>query len=384
MSKRDYYEVLGVARNANEKDIKNAYRKLARQYHPDVNKGKEEQFKELSVAYEVLSDKNKRIKYDQLGHQFEQFGGGSHGGQNAGFQGFDASSFGGFGDVFAEFMNGFMGGGSKTQGNRRNAKSYAQDGRDLSILTELTLEEAYFGHTVNLQLHTYVFCETCKGNGGQSQSETCRRCQGRGVLESRQGFFVMQEPCPDCQGQGQKQTFSCIPCHGQGRIEQNTSEKVAIPSGIGQDMQVRVPGKGEAGIRGGKSGDLYLKIKIKKHHFFERQGLDLSCKVPISMVEAALGTSVQIPTLDKKNVELMVPSGTQPHTKLVLKNYGMPDINQKDRKGNILVDIVVEISTHLNTEQRALLTSFSQTLDARNSPTKTSFTQKIKDWFLKS
>lgn len=374
--KRDYYEVLGVSRSASADEIKKAYRKLAMKWHPDKNQGDaaaEEKFKELGEAYDVLSNEDKRAAYDRYGHQ--AFSGPGGGGGGGGFH--DPM------DLFREVFGGAFGGGFEDMfgggGGRR--KSAKQRGSDLRYDLELTLEEAARGVEKELQIERYVSCESCHSTGSKSGSGTkkCHTCGGRGVVARQAGIFVQQMECPTCHGTGELISDPCDACRGEGRVQKETRVKIRIPAGVDTGTRLRSTGHGDAGLRGGPSGDLYVFVVIKRHEMFERDGDDLHCDVPISFVTAALGGEVKVPTLDG-NSSIKVPAGTQGSTTFRLKEKGMPRL-QSGRRGDLHVTLQVEVPTKLNAEQQEKLRAFGESIGESNKPMEEGFFQKAKRFF---
>ena len=348
MGKRDYYEVLGVARDASSKDIKSAYRKLAMQYHPDRNPGDEEaeaRFKEAAEAYEVLSDDTKRGTYDRFGHEGLRGGGGFGGG----FRNVD-DIFEQFGDIFSDFF-GFGGGG----GNRRSAR-----GVDLRLDMELSFEDAVFGTAREIEVPRKVTCETCDGSGAAAGTSRtpCTTCHGRGQVHHAQGFFTLTSTCPACHGRGSVIETPCEDCRGAGLQTEKRNVNVTIPPGVDDGTRLRLRGEGEAAMGGGPAGDLYVFLRVRPSEHFEREGIDLHYRAVISFVQAALGASVRVPTLEgEQSVE--VPAGTQTGDQVVLRDHGVPRINRPTR-GNLFVHFFVEIPRELNEKQRALLEEFAK------------------------
>ncbi|MCC3309013.1 molecular chaperone DnaJ [Psychrobacter sanguinis] len=375
MSKRDFYEVLGVDKNADEREIKKAYRKLAMKYHPDRNSDDpdaEEKFKEASMAYEVLSDKDKRSAYDRMGHAaFENgMGGGGFGGAGAGnFQDIFGDIFGNFGDIFGQSRGG---------GRQRR-------GSDLRYVIELTLEEAVRGCKKEISFTAPAPCETCDGKGAKNASDiqTCSTCNGHGQVRMQQGFFAVQQTCPNCGGSGQEIKNPCNDCHGSGVKEKSRTLEVSIPAGVDDGDRVRLAGEGEAGGSGVQNGDLYVEVRVKEHPVFKRQGADLYMDVPVSITDAALGKEVEIPTLDGK-VKIKVAEGTQSGKFLRVRGKGVTPV-RTTMKGDLICRIMVETPVNLTREQKDLLRQFQDTLDGdskhHQSPKKKSFFEKLGDLF---
>ena len=374
--KRDYYEVLGVDRNIGEEDLKRAYRKLAVKYHPDKNPGDheaEEKFKELGEAYEALSDPNKRAAYDRYGHAAFQNGmGGGGGGFHDPFDLFrEVFSGAGGGGVFEQFFGG--GGGVDSSGRQR--------GSDLRYDLQITLEEAAKGCEKEIEIRKLDACEPCTGSGAQkgSKAVTCPTCRGRGQVVASRGFFQVAQTCPACHGSGRIIEKPCPSCQGEGRVEKTSRVKIKIPAGIDSDSRLRSTGGGEAGLRGGASGDLYVVVHIKEHEVFTRNGMDLACEVPIPFTTAALGGEIRVPTLDGA-VSLKIPAGTQSGSTFRIRGLGMPAL-QGLAKGDILTYVQVEVPTRLDSGQREALERFAELCGEENNPIHTSFYDRIKSFF---
>lgn len=373
MSKRDFYEVLGVSKDADERDIKRAYRKLAMKYHPDRNSDDpeaEDKFKEASMAYEVLSDAEKRAAYDRMGHAaFENgMGGGGFGG-GGNFQDIFGDIFGNFGDIFGQ-----------SRGGARSRR-----GSDLRYVLDLTLEEAVRGCKKEISFTAPAPCESCDGKGTKNASDivTCSTCHGQGQIRMQQGFFAVQQTCPQCGGSGKQIKNPCRDCHGTGVQEKSRTLEVSIPAGVDEGDRVRLSGKGEAGGAGVQSGDLYVEVRVKQHDIFTRQGADLYMDVPVSITDAALGKEVEIPTLDGK-VKIKVSEGTQSGKLLRVRGKGVTPV-RTTMKGDLICRIVVETPVNLTREQKELLRQFQDTLDGdgkhHQSPKKKSFFDKLGDLF---
>lgn len=375
--KVDYYETLGVVRTADDKVIKTAYRKLAMQYHPDRNPNDaeaERKFLELGEAYDVLKDPQKRAAYDRFGHAAFENGGGGAGG----FGGFGGGGFGagGFADIFEDIFGDVMGGG-------RNRRSGGRErGADLRYNMEVTLEEAYAGKTAQISVPGSISCEECTGTGAKkgTQPVTCTTCGGAGRVRVAQGFFSVERTCHTCNGRGQKIKDPCPKCDGAGRISQERNLSVNIPAGIEDGTRIRLTGEGEAGTRGGPSGDLYIFLSIKPHEFFQRDGSDLYCKVPISMATAALGGQFEVATLDGTQTRVKVPEGTQNGKQFRLKGKGMPVLRQQTT-GDLYIQIAIETPQNLSKRQRELLEEFEQISSKENSPQSTGFFSRMKEFF---
>ncbi len=383
--KRDYYEVLSISRDANGDEVKKAYRRLAVKYHPDKNPGDtkaEDQFKELGEAYEVLNDPEKRAAYDRYGHAaFAQGGaGGARGGHDPFdvfrevFGGMGGGAEGGGGGIFEQFFGGGAGGG-------RTDREGRQRGSDLRYDLQIQLEEAAAGVEKEIEIKKLAACEVCTGTGAEagSQAVTCRTCQGRGQVITSRGFFQVSQTCPRCRGTGAIIEKPCRNCSGEGRVEKTARIKLKIPAGIDDGARLRSSKNGEAGIRGGPPGDLYVVIHVAEHAVFQREEDTLFCEVPISFVTAALGGEIQIPTLEGQ-AQLKVPAGTQSGTSFKLRGRGMPELNTKVR-GDLLTRVMVEVPTRLDAEQRQKLEEFAALCGEDNSPLHKSFFEKAKDFF---
>ncbi|MAS04660.1 MAG: molecular chaperone DnaJ [Ahrensia sp.] len=371
MAKADFYETLGVSREADEKALKSAYRKLAMQFHPDRNPDNAEaeaKFKEVNEAYETLKDPQKRAAYDRFGHAaFENGGMGGGGG------GFGAA--GGFSDIFEDIFGEMMGGGRARRGGRER-------GADLRYNMEITLEEAYEGKTAQIHVPSSMTCEVCSGSGSKPGSDpvTCSTCGGAGRVRAASGFFSIERTCPACNGRGQTIEDPCTNCHGQGRVTQERSLSVNIPAGIEDGTRIRLAGEGEAGFRGSPAGDLYIFISVKPHEFFQRDGADLYCKVPISMTKAALGGHFEVATMDGAYTRVKVPDGTQSGRQFRLKGKGMPVLRQATM-GDLYIQITVETPQNLSKRQRELLEEFDEISAHENSPQSTGFFSRMKEFF---
>jgi len=376
MAKRDYYEVLGVSRDASEADIKKAYRRLAMKHHPDRNPDDpqaEAAFKEAKEAYEILSEKDKRAVYDQHGHAgVEAAAGGGRGGP--GFNPGDA-----FGDIFGDVFGDIFGGG-------RRGRSTVFRGADLRYELALTLEQAVFGDTVNLTLPTVVGCETCGGSGAKPGTKpvTCKTCEGAGQVRMSQGFFSIQQACPACRGTGQQIENPCGTCQGRGRVQKSKTLAVKVPAGVDNGDRIRLTGEGEAGQNGGPPGDLYVEIRIQPHDIFERDGADLSCGIPVNFAVAALGGSVQVPTLDGE-VTLKIPAETQSGRVFRLRGKGVRPVRGSG-PGDLFCRVEVETPVNLTAEQKRLLEAFNEALMAggdRHRPRNRSWLDGVRRFFEK-
>jgi molecular chaperone DnaJ len=374
MAKRDYYEVLGVGRQAEPEEVKKAYRKLATKYHPDKNPGDktaEEKFKELGEAYEVLNDPQKRAAYDQYGHAaFDRRAGpfGAGGGFHDPFEVFREVF--GAGNIFDEFFGG--GRSDPTQPHR---------GDDLRYDMEITFEEAAHGCEKEVSLTKPERCETCQGSGAEAGSRirTCPACGGRGQIINSRGIFSIAQTCPHCQGAGRVIDRPCTTCRGSGRTERTSKIKLRIPAGVDTGSRLRSSGNGEAGFRGGPSGDLYVVLHVKPHPIFQRDGDDLLCEVPVSFVDAALGAEIEVPALDGKT-SIRVPAGTQPGTMFRLRGKGIKNV-QGYGHGDLHIRISVEVPTHLTSAQKAKLQEFADLCSGKESPIRQSFFEKAKSLF---
>jgi molecular chaperone DnaJ len=370
MSKRDYYEVLGVSRGCGDDEIKSAFRKLAMQWHPDRNPGDEScehRFKEINEAYDVLKDEQKRAAYDRFGHAaFDGSGGRAHG------HGFGSDFAATFSDIFDDLFG--MG--------RRGRSAGRERGADLRYNLEITLEEAYSGKTAQIRLPTNVTCETCSGTGAKPGTEPiqCRTCAGSGRIRHAQGFFTIERTCPACQGRGSVIETPCGGCGGAGRVTRERTLEVNIPAGVEDGTRIRLAGEGEAGMRGGPPGDLYIFLSLKPHEIFQREGADLYCRVPIGMVTAALGGEFEVPTLEGGRTTVKVPEGTQTGKRFRLPNKGMPVLRSKSR-GDMYVQVVVETPQKLTKRQRELLREFEKQSSNDTQPETSGFFAKMRELF---
>jgi molecular chaperone DnaJ len=372
MKQRDYYELLDVSRSADEGEIKKAYRKLAMKYHPDRNPddpSSEEKFKEIQQAYAILSDKKKRTAYDQFGHAGvdPSMGGGG-------------SGFGGFGDVFEDIFENIFSGGRGQQGRQ----SRGHRGSDLQFNIQLSLEEAAAGKDVEITVPRHGTCTTCHGSGAKKGTtpKTCETCNGMGQVRIQQGFFSIQQTCPSCHGEGSVISDPCSSCHGHGRVRESKKLTVKIPAGVDNGDRVRLSGEGEAGSQGGGAGDLYVQINVKKHSIFERQDNDLHCEVPISFVVAAVGGSIEVPTLEGR-VTLKIPAETQTGKVFRLRSKGMKSVRGHGQ-GDLLCKVVLETPVNLSREQKDLFTQLQTSLEdtkANHSPRSTSWFAGVKKFF---
>ena len=378
MSKRDYYEVLGVDKGASDDDLKKAYRRLAMKFHPDRNpddKSAEAQFKEVKEAYEILSEPNKRAAYDQYGHA------GVDPSMGGGFGGFGGGGAGGFdfGNIFEEIFRG--GGGGGFSGGGRGGRSQVYRGADLRYDLEVSLEEAAKGSQTRIRIPTETNCETCKGSGAKpgTSSKTCGTCKGSGQVRMQQGFFSVQQTCPHCHGSGKVIEDPCTDCHGRGRKRENKTLEIKIPAGVNDGDRIRLSGEGEAGVNGGPSGDLYVQISLKQHELFTRDGDDLHCEIPITMTTAALGGDIDVPTLDG-TASLRIPEETQTGKIFRLRGKGVKGM-RSGVEGNLYVHVVVETPVNLNSEQKDLLRQLQESMGEHHSPKEGGWQQKLKNFF---
>ena len=380
MAKRDYYEVLGVSKGADASEVKRAYRKKAMEFHPDRNADNPEaeaKFKEANEAYDILKDPEKKAAYDRFGHAaFEQ--GGMGGGGRGGFGGHggqgDFSSA--FSDVFDDLFGDFMGGQQRGGGRSR-----AQRGSDLRYNMRVSLEDAYTGTQKTISVPTSVSCNTCSGTGAANGAEpqTCPSCSGMGKVRAQQGFFTVERTCPACGGMGQTIKDPCKDCHGSGRVEKERSLSVNIPAGVETGTRIRLSGEGEAGLRGGPTGDLYIFIEVQPHPIFERDGMHLHCAVPVSMATAALGGDIEVPTIDGGRSRVKIPAGSQSGRQMRLRGKGMPMLRGAGQ-GDMFIELGVETPVNLSAKQKELLREFDK-LGEDNSPESSSFFKKVKSFW---
>ena len=372
MAKRDYYEVLGVNKSASADQIKSAYRKLAVKYHPDKNKGDkgaEERFKEASEAYHVLSNSERKQNYDNFGHAAFENGGGGRGG----FGNFDFSNH--FSDIFEDFFGEGFGGG------RRSRRSNNR-GSDLRYDLTISLEEAFSGKKQDIKFSTSEKCDTCSGTGSKPghQAGTCSMCGGHGQVRSSQGFFTVQQTCPQCAGAGEEITHPCSSCNGQGKKQASKRLSVTIPKGVDDGTRIRLSGKGEAGSKGGSSGDLYLFISIDSHNIFKRSEENLFYELPVSLSDAALGSTVEVPSIDGGKSKIKIPSGTQHGKQFRLKGKGMP-ILRRNSFGDLYIKIVTQVPTSLTKRQKEILEEFNKIEANKPNPVIKSFFDKAKKFW---
>ena len=368
MADKDFYEILGVQKNASDDEIKKSYRKLAMKYHPDRNKDDKEserKFKEVSAAYEILKDSEKRSAYDQYGHDaFRQGGGG---------QGFGDFG-GGFSDIFEEFFGGGFGGQSRQRGPQR--------GNDLRYNMSVSLQEAYSGKKSQIRIPSYEGCDLCSATGSADKTgpSTCSTCGGQGKVRSTQGFFSIERPCPTCGGEGSSIKNPCLKCSGTGQVKKQKTISVTIPAGVDTGTRIRISGEGEPGQRGAGNGDLYIFVEVQKDKLFEREEENIFCQIPISITTAILGGDVEVPTIEGKKARLNIPPGTQSETQFRLKGKGMSILRQT-RRGDMYVEANVEIPVNLNSKQKAILQEFEKQggTSKKHSPKSQSFFSKLKE-----
>lgn len=369
---KDYYETLGVTRDADPAALKAAYRKLAMQYHPDRNPGDtaaETRFKEINQAYEVLKDTSKRATYDRFGHDAFANGAGAAG--NSGFGGF---SPGGFADIFDEMFGDLMGG-------RRGGQTAR--GADLRYNMEITLEDAFRGKTAQIRVPSTVSCEACNGSGaeGGAQPVSCQTCHGRGRVRAQQGFFTIERTCPACHGAGQVIDRPCRACEGAGRVHREKSLQVNIPQGVEDGTRIRLAGEGEAGLRGAPAGDLYIFLSVAPHRLFQRDGANVYCRVPLPMTTAALGGTIEVPTISGGRAKITVPAGTQANQQFRLRGKGMPVLRSK-AVGDMYVEVSIETPVNLNRKQKDLLREFEAAGEGRDtSPESSGFFARVKEFW---
>jgi molecular chaperone DnaJ len=376
MSKRDYYDILGVQKGASADELKKAYRKLAMQYHPDRNPGDAEaeaRFKEVGEAYEVLKDEQKRAAYDRFGHEaFEQGGMGGAGGMGGG------AGFGGFTDIFEEMFGDFMGGGGGRRGGQRS-----QRGSDQRYNMEISLEDAFKGRQVEIKVPTSVPCDSCDGSGAAdgARPTACGTCGGDGKVRASQGFFTIERTCPTCMGQGTTIDKPCQKCSGSGRMHKDKALNVNIPKGVEEGTRIRLSGEGEAGLRGAPPGDLYIFLSIAPHPIFERDSTDLFCRVPIAMADAALGGDIEVPTVEGGRAKVKVPEGTQTGQRFRLRGKGMPALRSEAR-GDMYIELAVETPRNLTKRQKELLKEFrSEGKDSQTNPETDGFFSKVREFW---
>lgn len=371
---KDFYKILGVSKDASQDDIKKAYRKMALKYHPDHNKDDkdaEQKFKDIQEAYDILKNEQKRAAYDQYGSA--AFEGGAPG--DAGAEGFGSA----FSDIFEDMFGDFMSGGGRGQGTRRR-------GNDLQFAMEISLEDAYKGKETTIKVPSIDVCDKCQGTGTEAGNdvEECPTCKGQGQVRTQQGFFTIQRTCPTCEGEGKIIRNPCKKCNAKGRIQKEKNLKFKIPPGVETGRRIRLPGEGEAGIKGAESGDLYILIKVKPHSFFKREGANLKCRVPIPMTTASLGGPIEVPTIEGKKTRVTMKPGTQTGQQYRLKGKGMPIFNS-DSKGDMYIEVFVETPVNLNKKQQNLMKQLDETLTgkegSKHSPESSGFFNKVKEFW---
>jgi molecular chaperone DnaJ len=368
MADKDFYEILGVQKNASDEEIKKSYRKLAMKYHPDRNKDDKEserKFKETAAAYEILKDPEKRSAYDQYGHDaFRQ------GGSGQGFGDFG----GGFSDIFEEFFGGGFGGSSRQRGPQR--------GNDLRYNMSVSLQESFAGKKSQIRIPSYEGCDLCSATGSADKSgpSTCSTCGGQGKVRSTQGFFSIERPCPTCGGEGSSIKNPCLKCSGTGQVKKQKTISVTIPAGVDTGTRIRISGEGELGQKGAGNGDLYIFVEVQKDKLFEREDENIFCQIPISITTAILGGEVEVPTIEGKKARLNIPAGTQSETQFRLKAKGMSILRQT-RRGDMYVEVNVEIPVNLNSKQKGILQEFEKEggTSKKHSPKSQSFFSKLKE-----
>lgn len=388
---KDYYEILGASKTASQDELKKAYRKLAMKYHPDQNKDNPEaeaKFKEISQAYDILKDEQKRAAYDQYGSAaFDgSMGGGGPGGGFGGFRNAGGGGAGGFSDIFEDIFGDFMGGGGSAGGARGGGRrSGPARGSDMQYTMEISLEDAYKGKEATIKVPIMETCDGCKGSGAEegSGAEGCPTCAGAGRVRAQQGFFTIERTCPTCNGGGTVIRNPCKKCSGQGRIRKEKKLKVKIPPGVDTGRRIRLAGEGEAGLRGGPSGDLYVMLAVKSHKFFKRDGADIYCRVPIKMTTAGLGGDIEAPTIEGKKTRVKIPAGTQTGQQFRLKEKGMPELRGIGKNGDMYIEVRVETPVHLNKKQKELLqeldSSFEGKAASKHSPESSGFLGKVRE-----
>ncbi len=381
MAKRDYYEILGVAKGASPDDIKKGYRTKAKELHPDRNSDNpqaEAQFKEANEAYEVLKDANKKAAYDRYGHAAFEGGMGGGGRPGGGFGGGQGDFSSAFSDVFDDLFGDFMGqrGGAGAGGGRRAVR-----GADLRFNLRISLEDAFSGLQKSITVPTSIQCTACTGSGAEGGSEptTCPTCSGMGKVRAQQGFFTVERTCPTCSGIGQIVKNPCKVCRGAGRVEKERALSVNIPAGVETGTRIRLGGEGEAGMRGGPTGDLYIFIEVAEHELFERDGANLFCRVPVSMSTAALGGNIEVPTIDGGRGRVQIPGGSQSGRQMRLRSKGMPPL-RGGGTGDMIIELAVETPVHLTSRQKELLREFEE-LAENNNPESTNFFSSVKSFW---
>ncbi len=377
MAKRDYYDVLGIARGASAEEIKKAYRTKAKELHPDRNADNPEaeaQFKEANEAYEILKDAEKKAAYDRFGHAAFEGGMGGGGGRPGGFGGNQGDFASAFSDVFDDLFGDFMGG-------RGGGRGRAARGADLRYNLRVSLEDAYSGLQKTINVPTSVSCSSCSGSGaeGGAEPQTCPTCSGMGKVRAQQGFFTVERTCPTCSGLGQIIKNPCKACAGQGRVHKDRALSVNIPAGVETGTRIRLAGEGEAGMRGGPSGDLYIFIEVTKHDLFERENTNLFCRVPVSMTTAALGGDIEVPTIDGGRSRVKIPAGSQSGRQMRLRSKGMPAL-RGGPAGDMFIELAVETPVNLTSRQKELLRDF-EAMSEDNNPESKSFFSSVKTFW---
>jgi molecular chaperone DnaJ len=373
MAKQDFYDVLGVSRTADADELKRAYRKLAMQFHPDRNPGDtsaEQKFKDISEAYDVLKDDQKRAAYDRYGHAAFENGGGGPGGF-----GFGGGFSGGFADIFEEMFGAMGGAGRRSQGANR--------GNDLRYNIEVSLEDAFKGKQTTIRVSTFTHCDTCRGNGAEpgSRPATCRTCQGHGRVRAQQGFFTIERTCPTCQGSGQTIEKPCKACGGQGRVRREKTLSVNIPPGVEDGTRIRLAGEGEVGLHGSGAGDLYIFVSVAPHQIFQRDGANIFCRVPIPFTAAALGGTIEVPTVEGTRARVPVPAGTQSGHQFRLRGKGM-SVLRSPARGDMYVQAIVETPVNLTKRQQELLREFEKAGEnGKTNPESEGFFARVKEFF---
>jgi molecular chaperone DnaJ len=378
MAKRDYYETLGVTRGASPEEIKKAYRQKAKELHPDRNADDpqaEAKFKEVNEAYDVLKDEQKKAAYDRFGHG--AFDGGMGARPGAGYRNANGDFASAFSDVFDDLFGDIMG----QRGAQGRARA-AMRGNDLRYNLRIALEEAHQGFQKTVTVPTAVACGTCKGTGaeGGSEPQTCPTCSGIGKVRAQQGFFTVERTCPTCNGLGQTIKNPCKTCHGAGRVEKEKQLSVNIPAGVETGTRIRLAGEGEAGLRGGPAGDLYIFVEVKEHAIFTRDGADLHCRVPVSLVAAALGGDIEVPTIDGGRARVKIPEGSQTGRQMRLRGKGMPVLRSKE-VGDMFIELVVETPVSLTARQKELLREFDKLNEGKNNPQSAGFFSAVKGFW---
>ena len=380
----DFYSILGVAKGASEDELKQAYRKLAMQYHPDKNPGNaeaEKKFKSINEAYDVLKDPQKRAAYDRYGH--EAFAGGMGGGGGGAGPGFGGGGFGGgsFSDIFEDLFSEFTG-GRRGGGGGQPQQASAARGSDLRYNLDITLEDAYKGKQQNVKITTSASCDSCDGSGAEkgTHAETCSTCNGRGAVRAQQGFFTVERSCSVCHGTGKVIKTPCRTCAGSGRTRKEKTLNVSIPAGVEEGTRIRLAGEGEAGFRGGPAGDLYIFLSLKPHKIFKRDGANIFCQVPLKFSVASLGGHIEVPTIDGGRVKVTIPEGTQTGHQFRLKGKGM-SVLRSNVKGDMYIEVAVETPVNLSKKQKEMLREFDKNAEKETSPESEGFFKKVKEFW---